>query len=198
MHLTVAHPFFSLSNHASHLSFTSSPRHFLTSTIPHPSRQTVPGSLHQCEATNLFFFDSGSNRPLDVLFLPSANVPDSLRTGDITLDEALQYSPLLALEGITTADAVEYDFTLQIAEGEVVEVRPRRFSRTCQLASSTFSQLTLFPFDSCSVSSPTAPERRSVKPAPSNRLSRAPPPASPTFPQRELRLGMVATFSFEG
>lgn len=59
-----------------------------------------------------------------MLFLPSSQIPASLRTGTTTLDEALQYSPLLALSGIDTPDASEYEFTLQIAEGEVFEVRP--------------------------------------------------------------------------
>ncbi|GAA5858554.1 hypothetical protein JCM1840_001255 [Sporobolomyces johnsonii] len=85
-------------------------------------RATIPGALHQCEATNLFFFDSSNDRPLSVLFLPSSKVPDSLRTGTTTLDEAQQYSPLLALSDITTPDASAYDFTLQIAQGEVFEI----------------------------------------------------------------------------
>ncbi|GAA5905581.1 hypothetical protein JCM5296_003109 [Sporobolomyces johnsonii] len=85
-------------------------------------RATIPGALHQCEATNLFFFFSSNDRPLSVLFLPSSKVPDSLRTGTTTLDEAQQYSPLLALSDITTPDASAYDFTLQIAQGEVFEI----------------------------------------------------------------------------
>ncbi|GAA5839074.1 hypothetical protein JCM5353_008725 [Sporobolomyces roseus] len=85
-------------------------------------RATIPGSLHQCEDTNLFFFDSNNDRPLSVLFLPSSQVPDSLRSGTITVDQAQQYSPLLALDGITTPDAAQYNFQLQIAEGEAFEV----------------------------------------------------------------------------
>ncbi|KAI5481651.1 hypothetical protein MNV49_002877 [Pseudohyphozyma bogoriensis] len=85
-------------------------------------RATIPGAIHQCEATNAFFFDSGASRPLDLLFLPSASVPASLRTGTTTIDVAIQYNPLLAISGITTADAAEFDFTMQIAAGQVVEV----------------------------------------------------------------------------
>lgn len=76
----------------------------------------------QCEATNLFFFDSSNARPLSVLFLPSDEVPDALRTGTTTLDEAQQYSPLLALSDIETPDAAQYDFTLQVEAGAVFDV----------------------------------------------------------------------------
>lgn len=59
---------------------------------------------------------------MDVLFLPSSSVPDSLRSGDTTLDEAQKYKPLLAVDGINTPDNDPYNFELQIAEGEVFEV----------------------------------------------------------------------------
>ncbi|GAA5913044.1 uncharacterized protein JCM6883_000497 [Sporobolomyces salmoneus] len=85
-------------------------------------RGTIPGSLHQCEQTNLFFFDSNNDRPLSVLFLPSSEIPDSIRSGTITVDQAQQYSPLLALSDITTPDAQQYNFELQIAEGTEFEV----------------------------------------------------------------------------
>ncbi|GAA6051482.1 hypothetical protein JCM3770_004554 [Rhodotorula araucariae] len=85
-------------------------------------RATIPGSLHQCEVTNLFFFESGNARPLSVLFLPSSEVPDSLRTGETTLEQAQQYSPLLALSGIDTPDAQQYNFELQVEEGAVFEL----------------------------------------------------------------------------
>jgi len=97
-------------------------------------RGTIPGSLHQCEATNLFFFDSSNTRPLSVLFLPSSEVPDSIRSGTVTLDQAQQYSPLLALSDIETPDAQQYNFELQIEQGAVFEVS-RRFSlSSCQAA----------------------------------------------------------------
>lgn len=86
------------------------------------SWSTVPGALHQCENTNVVFFQTGSDRPLDLLFLPSSSVPDSLRTGTTTIEEAIAYSPLQAIDGITTADNAAYDFELQIAEGTVFEV----------------------------------------------------------------------------
>jgi len=85
-------------------------------------RGTIPGSLHQCENTSMFFFDSSNDRPITVLFLPSSEVPDSIRSGTTTLEEAAQYSPLQVIEGITTPDAQAYDFELQIAEGEAFEV----------------------------------------------------------------------------
>ncbi|GAA5910847.1 hypothetical protein JCM8208_001011 [Rhodotorula glutinis] len=87
-------------------------------------RGTIPGSLHQCEATNLFFFDSSNTRPLSVLFLPSSEVPDSIRSGTVTLDQAQQYSPLLALSDIETPDAQQYNFQLQIEQGAVFEASP--------------------------------------------------------------------------
>ncbi|ORY88805.1 hypothetical protein BCR35DRAFT_301142 [Leucosporidium creatinivorum] len=85
-------------------------------------RATIPGALHQCENTNVVFFQTGSERPLDLLFLPSSSVPDSLRTGTTTIEEAITYNPLQAIDGITTADNAAYDFELQIAEGTVFEV----------------------------------------------------------------------------
>ncbi|GAA5976625.1 hypothetical protein JCM11641_005644 [Rhodosporidiobolus odoratus] len=85
-------------------------------------RATIPGSLHQCEATNLFFYETDNVRPLSVLFLPSSEVPDSLRSGTTTLEEAQQYNPLLALSDIESADAAQYNFELQIEEGQVFEL----------------------------------------------------------------------------
>ncbi|KAK4046001.1 hypothetical protein OIV83_006452 [Microbotryomycetes sp. JL201] len=85
-------------------------------------RATIPGALHQCENTNLVFFDSGGARPLDVLFLPSSEVPASLRSGEVTLDEALALNPLQAIDGIDTPDNDQYSFELQIKQGEVFEL----------------------------------------------------------------------------
>lgn len=86
-------------------------------------RGTIEGALHQCQDTGIFFFDSGGSRPLDVLFLPSSSIPDPLRAGTTTLDDAIKYNPLLAISGITTPDASQFDFTLQVATGQVFEVR---------------------------------------------------------------------------
>jgi len=108
----------------------------------------------QCEDTNLFFFDSNNDRPLSVLFLPSSQVPDSLRSGTITVDQAQQYSPLLALDGITTPDAAQYNFQLQIAEGEAFEVSWRE-----ENAIFFTIILTFFRFNRSSVSSPTVKEK---------------------------------------
>ncbi|GAA6000532.1 hypothetical protein JCM10207_008058 [Rhodosporidiobolus poonsookiae] len=85
-------------------------------------RATIPGALHQCEDTSLVFFDTGNARPASVLFLPSASIPDSLRSGTTTLEEAQQYGPLLAIGDIETADAAAYSFELQIAQDQVFEM----------------------------------------------------------------------------
>ena len=74
------------------------------------------------EDTNIFFFDSSNSRPITVLFLPSADVPDSARSGTVQLSEAAGYSPLQVIQGITTPDASPYDFTLQLEEGTEFEV----------------------------------------------------------------------------
>jgi hypothetical protein len=87
-------------------------------------RVSLPGSLHQCEVTNLFFFNSGGTHPLSILFIPSANVPPSIRTGTVTLTALLKYEPVFGLAGINIPDATSYDFTLGIAQGQVVEVSP--------------------------------------------------------------------------
>lgn len=85
-------------------------------------RGTIPGTLHQCEETNLFFYQSGGDRPLTVLLLNSDSVPDSLRTNTTTLSEAIQHDPLQVIQGITTPDDQQYNFQLQLAEGAVFEV----------------------------------------------------------------------------
>jgi hypothetical protein len=109
------------------------PLAFLASTVSAQLsglRGTIPGSLHQCEQTNLFFFDSNNDRPLSVLFLPSSEIPDSIRSGTVTVDQAQQYSPLLALSDITTPDAAQYNFELQIPEGTAFEVSSFTLFRT--------------------------------------------------------------------
>ncbi|KAK4058244.1 hypothetical protein OIO90_000400 [Microbotryomycetes sp. JL221] len=85
-------------------------------------RATIPGALHQCENTNLVFFDTGGDRPLDVLFLPSSQVTASLRSGEVSLDDALEIGPLQAIDGINTPDNDQYNFELQIEEGQVFEL----------------------------------------------------------------------------
>lgn len=146
-------------------------------------RGTIPGSLHQCEATSMFFFDSGASRPLSVLFLPSANVPASLRTGTTTLREALQYSPLLALSGIQTADANEFPFELQVATGDVFEVRVALLGgeRLENAIDATRTRR-------CLPSSLMEAARLSPSRGRSRRRSLELPPASPTSPPREYAL----------
>ncbi|GAA5840206.1 hypothetical protein JCM11251_005946 [Rhodosporidiobolus azoricus] len=77
-------------------------------------RATIPGSLHQCEATSVFLFDSSNERPVTLVFLPAAVAP----SGTTTLQEALALGPYQVVEGITTPDAAQYNFVLAIAEGE--------------------------------------------------------------------------------
>ncbi|KAL8290334.1 hypothetical protein RQP46_002592 [Phenoliferia psychrophenolica] len=85
-------------------------------------RATLPGSLHQCEDTEIFLFDSGASRPVDVLFLPSANVPAGQRSGTLTLDSASRLSPAFTLPGIDTPDASAHSFVLGLPAGAVVEL----------------------------------------------------------------------------
>ncbi|BGP20749.1 hypothetical protein JCM10213_001006 [Rhodosporidiobolus nylandii] len=77
-------------------------------------RATIPGSLHQCESTTVFFFDSANERPVTLVFAPQASAP----TGETTLDETLASGVYQVIEGITTPDAQQYSYTLAIAEGE--------------------------------------------------------------------------------
>ncbi|GAA6017356.1 hypothetical protein JCM10207_005606 [Rhodosporidiobolus poonsookiae] len=77
-------------------------------------RATIPGSLHQCEATNVFIFDSANARPVTLVFVPAAVAP----SGTLTLTQALALGPYQVVEGITTPDAAQYNFNLNIAEGE--------------------------------------------------------------------------------
>ncbi|GAA6033589.1 hypothetical protein JCM8097_001472 [Rhodosporidiobolus ruineniae] len=77
-------------------------------------RATIPGSLHQCENTNVFIFDSSNARPVTLVFVPAAVAP----SGTTTLSAALALGPYQVVEGITTPDAAQYNFQLQIAQGE--------------------------------------------------------------------------------
>ncbi|GAA6058289.1 hypothetical protein JCM3770_002895 [Rhodotorula araucariae] len=78
-------------------------------------RGTIPGSLHQCEATNVFFFDSAAARPLTLVLLPAAVAPAA---ATVTLAEVLALGPLQVVDGITTPDAQQTNFILAVAEGE--------------------------------------------------------------------------------
>ncbi|GAA5917621.1 hypothetical protein JCM8208_006445 [Rhodotorula glutinis] len=76
-------------------------------------RGTIPGSLHQCESTNVFFFDSAAARPLTLVLLPTAVDPAA---ATITLAEVLALGPLQVIDGITTPDAQQTNFVLAVAE----------------------------------------------------------------------------------
>ncbi|GEM06987.1 zinc finger, C2H2-type domain containing protein [Rhodotorula toruloides] len=95
-------------------------------------RATIPGTLHQfadafqpsraVRVNQSLLLRHLQHPALSVLFLPSLQVPNSLRSGTTNLSEAEKYNPVLALEGIETPDAQQYDFQLQVREGEVVEL----------------------------------------------------------------------------
>ncbi|KWU45298.1 hypothetical protein RHOSPDRAFT_33243 [Rhodotorula sp. JG-1b] len=76
-------------------------------------RGTIPGSLHQCEDTTVFFFDSGNASPKTLVLLPQGQGP----SGDTTLSDVEAIGPLQVIGDITTPDAQSYPFTLQIAAG---------------------------------------------------------------------------------
>ncbi|GAA5982955.1 hypothetical protein JCM10908_006851 [Rhodotorula pacifica] len=76
-------------------------------------RGTIPGSLHQCEDTTVFFFDSGNASPKTLVLLPQGTGP----SGTTTLDAVQAIGPLQVIGDITTPDAQSYPFTLQIAAG---------------------------------------------------------------------------------
>ncbi|GAA5997452.1 uncharacterized protein JCM10292_000857 [Rhodotorula paludigena] len=78
-------------------------------------RGTIPGSLHQCEATNVFFFDTGNARPVTLVLLPAAVAPAA---ATVTLDQVLALGPLQVVANIATPDAQQTNFVLAIAEGE--------------------------------------------------------------------------------
>ncbi|GAA5885761.1 hypothetical protein JCM3774_001118 [Rhodotorula dairenensis] len=76
-------------------------------------RGTIPGSLHQCEDTTVFFFDSGNASPKTLVLLPQGQGP----SGDTTLSDVEAIGPLQVVSDITTPDAQSFPFTLQIAAG---------------------------------------------------------------------------------
>ncbi|KAG0660241.1 hypothetical protein C6P46_004695 [Rhodotorula mucilaginosa] len=76
-------------------------------------RGTIPGSLHQCEDTTVFFFDSGNASPKTLVLLPQGQGP----SGDTTLADVEAIGPLQVIGDITTPDAQSFPFTLQIAAG---------------------------------------------------------------------------------
>ncbi|GAA5967552.1 hypothetical protein JCM3765_007391 [Sporobolomyces pararoseus] len=82
-------------------------------------RATIPGSLHQCERTNLFLFDTGNTRPITIALLPPSRSPKSSST--MTLKQAITIGPLQMLNGIKTPDTQAYDWQVSIASGEEFE-----------------------------------------------------------------------------
>lgn len=77
------------------------------------------GSLHQCEDTTVFFFDSGNASPKTLVLLPQGQGP----SGDTTLSDVEAIGPLQVVADITTPDAQSFPFTLQIAAGVSFDVR---------------------------------------------------------------------------
>lgn len=84
-------------------------------------RGTIPGSLHQCETTNVFFFQSNNVRPLTLVLLPEAVAAQA--GANPTLAEVKALGPLQVVDGITTPDAQQTNFVLAVAAGESFEVR---------------------------------------------------------------------------
>ncbi|BGP35849.1 hypothetical protein JCM10296v2_007701 [Rhodotorula toruloides] len=82
-------------------------------------RGTIPGSLHQCESTNVFFFQSNNVRPLTLVLLPEAVAAQA--GANPTLDQVKALGPLQVVEGITTPDAQQSNFVLAVAAGESFE-----------------------------------------------------------------------------
>ncbi|GAA5885458.1 hypothetical protein JCM16303_005210 [Sporobolomyces ruberrimus] len=82
-------------------------------------RATIPGSLHECEQTTLFLFDTGNARPITITLLPSSRSPTDRDT--MTLKEAISIGPLQLLNEIKTPDAQAYDWKVSIAAGEKFE-----------------------------------------------------------------------------
>lgn len=76
------------------------------------------GSLHQCEDTTVFFFDSGNASPKTLVLLPQGQGP----SGDTTLADVEAIGPLQVIGDITTPDAQSFPFTLQIAAGVSFDV----------------------------------------------------------------------------
>lgn len=80
-------------------------------------RGTIPGSLHQCQSISVFFFDTDDAGSKTLLFVPAADAA-ALGSGIITLNDALaKTTPLQTVSDINSADAAEFDFTLEVAEG---------------------------------------------------------------------------------
>lgn len=92
-------------------------------TFPSPTPWLTPtahstGSLHQCEDTTVFFFDSGNASPKTLVLLPQGQGP----SGDTTLADVEAIGPLQVIGDITTPDAQSFPFTLQIAAGVSFDV----------------------------------------------------------------------------
>lgn len=100
------------------------------------------GSLHQCEDTTVFFFDSGNASPKTLILLPQGTGP----SGTTDLSTVQNLGPLQVIDGITTPDAQSYGFTLAIAAGVSFDVSlpGGRFSPSVFGANSARPRSTLF------------------------------------------------------
>ncbi|GAA5943388.1 uncharacterized protein JCM15063_002933 [Sporobolomyces koalae] len=83
-------------------------------------RATIPGSLHQCEQTNLFLFDTMNLRPITMVLLPSSE-SEKARPANLTLTEALALNPLQMLSTISTLDAQSYAWQVQVDQNVTFE-----------------------------------------------------------------------------
>lgn len=81
-------------------------------------RATLPGSLHQCEQTNIFFFDTDDTGSKTLLLIKPEDAA-SLGSGILQLDQVLsQITPLQTVSGITVPDASAFNFILRVASGQ--------------------------------------------------------------------------------
>ncbi|KAK9898587.1 hypothetical protein P389DRAFT_35743 [Cystobasidium minutum MCA 4210] len=79
-------------------------------------RATIPGSLHQCENTTVFFFDTDDSGSKTLLFVNAADA-SKLGSDTITLDDALsKVEPLQQISDINSADAAAFSFYVKVAE----------------------------------------------------------------------------------
>lgn len=92
--------------------------HFSPHPTPWLTSGATTGSLHQCEDTTVFFFDSGNASPKTLVLLPQGQGP----SGDTTLSDVEAIGPLQVIGDITTPDAQSFPFTLQIAAGVSFDV----------------------------------------------------------------------------
>ena len=77
----------------------------------------VPGSIHQCSTSNVFFFDTNDAGSSKVLLFVSPDDAALLGPGQLSLSSVLSsITPLQKIENIDSKDAEEFDFTVELKE----------------------------------------------------------------------------------